>query len=347
MRLYELGKRLVEQGHKLTVVTMQHSNVKEHETLDGIEIYHVGPIIENPPKRRLYDFVRFFFAIRKWLKTNEYDVVCAEGMSIIPAYLFSPAPVIATVHDVSVGGKDQWISKSLLSRIAEWLTLHMCVKKIITVSNAMKQAIIEKGVPQEKVVVIYNAVDARALDKIPEKKIDKNTIMFIGRFVPHKHVDDLITAFSFVVKKIPDSKLLLVGNGPEEEKLRQMAKEYNLNEKVGFATSADKTASIGMLKSVSVLVLPSTREGFGIVLAEAGAVEVPVIAYDLPAVREVVVNNKTGILVEHNPQSLAEAIVAVLNNQKKAKMMGKTARKYITEKFSWDKSAKKLVDVLE
>ena len=344
IRLYELGKRLVKQGHTLDVVTMRQVGVQENETLDDINLWHIGPMIENPPHRTLTDFSKFFFAIRKWLKTHSYDVVCAEGFSIIPACLFSPVPVVATVHDVSTGGKDQWINKSVLSFFAEKLTLRL-PKKIITVSNAMHQAIIERGVPQEKIITIYNAVDTQTLNALAAKEVGKNTIIFIGRFVPHKHVDDLIAAFSLVLKKIP-AHLLLVGTGPEEPSLRWLVQEYKLNEKVRFETESETETVIGMLKRASVLVLPSTREGFGIVLAEAGAVGVPVIAYDIQAVREVVVNKKTGLLVEHNSESLASAIVDILTHPKKAVKMGAAGKKYVA-KFSWDKSAKELEKLLK
>lgn len=347
VRLYEIGKRLVKKGHMLTVVTMRQKGAEQPEIIDGIEVWHIGPVVNNPPQRSLLDFLRFFFAIRTWLKTHSHDVVCAEGMSIIPAYLYSPAPVIATVHDVSAGGKDQWIRHGLLSRIGEWLTLHLPCRKIITVSNAMRQAIIDKGVKAEKVVTVYNAVDGEALANIPAINIPKNTIIFIGRFVPHKHVNDLIAAFALVIKKIPNAKLLLIGSGPEEKELKHLTQDYNLKRQVTFETSAESNTAIGMLKSAEVLALPSTREGFGIVLAEAGAVGVPVIAYDIPAVREVVIDKKTGLLVEHTPQALSTAIVDILQHPKKARIMGTTAIKYINEKFSWDYSAKELIDILE
>ncbi len=346
IRLYEIGKRLVQQGHKLDVVTMKHPDIPENEKLEGIHVWHIGPVIKSPPQRTLADFTKFFFAVRKWLKSHNYDVVCAEGFSIIPACLFSKVPVVATVHDVSTGGKDQWISMGFASALAEKLTLKL-PKKIITVSNAMRKAIIEREVPPKKVVTVYNAVDAQALDAVPAQNIGKNSIIFIGRFVPHKHVDDLIAAFARVLRKRPDAKLLLVGNGPEEQKLRQLVNEFNIKGKVEFHTKAETEKAVGMLKSAAVLVLPSTREGFGIVLAEAGAVSVPVIAYDIPAVREVVVNKKTGLLVDLTGDALAEAITYLIQHPKKAKAMGVAARIYVDRKFSWEKSTEKIIELLK
>ncbi|MBI4147878.1 glycosyltransferase family 4 protein [Candidatus Woesearchaeota archaeon] len=337
-RLWQLGKRLVQRGHELTVVTMRHPGVPDHETLDGIDVWHVGPVVARPPQRSLFDFVKFFFAVRRWLRSHEYSVVCAEGLSIIPACLFSRIPVVATVHDVSVGGSDQWMKFGVLSALAEWLTLRL-PEKIVTVSHAMKRVMMERGVSAARIEVVYNAVDAVALDTVSKKSLKVSTVVFIGRLVPHKHVDDLVDAFSGIAHEFPHARLVIFGSGPEEGCVRQEIEQLNLAQKVKVVPDAEDAEKLGVLKGASVLVLPSTREGFGIVLAEAGVCRIPVIAYDIPAVREVVEHGKTGLLAKaRDIKGLSYALRAVLKNPKKASAMGRAGRAHILEKFNWDRS---------
>ncbi len=342
MRLYELTKRLLKKGHEITIVTMQHKGVPIDEVYEGLSIHHIGPVIQQPPQRTLKELVVFFFAIKKWLKQHEYNVICAEGVSLFPCFLFAgKTPVVATIHDVSTGAKDQWFGLGTVSRLGERIALKLPYQKIVTVSGAVKQELVAHyRVAQENIVVIPNAVDDEKLASIPASAMPKKSIVFVGRFIPHKHIGDLVRAFAQVQKEESLATLFLFGSGPEEKNIRELVKKLKLEKTVRFFINAPTREVIGMLKRSRLLVLPSTREGFGITLAEAGALSIPVIAYDIPAVREVVLQNKTGILVPpRDVEKLTGAILSLLKNQKKAEMLGKAAQKYICSAYRWDRSA--------
>ena len=350
VRLCELAKRLQKKGHEITIVTMRHPNVSEQETVEGLNIQHIGPVIQHPPTRTIKDLFVFFFAVRTWLKQHRYDVVCAEGMSLFPCYFFAGStPVVATVHDVSTEAKDQWFGLGTISRLGEKVALKLPYARIITVSNAVKQELISRyHVSQQRIAVIPNAVDAKKLQTVRALPLQKKTLVFIGRFIPHKHVDDLLQAFAKVHKINRSVQLLLFGSGPEEENLRRLTKELLLEKGVQFYINAPTKEVMGRLKCSAALVLPSTREGFGITLAEAGVLGIPVIAYDIPAVREVVLNNKTGILVPvRDVEELANAVLFMLKYPKKAQLLGRAAQSYICSSFNWDVSAQLFDELLK
>lgn len=345
VRLCELAKRLIKRGHSITVVTMRHPNTPDFEQLDGIAIHHIGPVILNPPQRALKDFLHFFLAIKHWLATHQYDIVCAEGASLLPTYLFSKKTVIATIHDLASSEKDQWIGLTLLSGIAEKILLRLPYKKIITVSAAMKETLISKGIVEKKIEVIPNSADYETISLIKTKKMPNNTLIFIGRLIPHKHADHIITALKKVRESAPNTTLLIFGQGPEEQRLRTLATKLGLDTAVTFHPNSTTENIIRTLKGATLLALPSTREGFGIVLAEAAACSKPAIAYDIPAVHEVLQHKKTGFIIDKTPDALAHAILHLLQHPKKATRMGKQAREYITKTYSWDKSANKLEEI--
>ena len=78
-RLYEIAKRMIKKGHSVDVLCMKIKGVPDYENIDGINVYHIGPTIKNPPYRSPLDFLKFIVAVFKWLMRNKYDVVDAQA----------------------------------------------------------------------------------------------------------------------------------------------------------------------------------------------------------------------------------------------------------------------------
>lgn len=346
-RYYELLKRLVKKGHKVDLVSMRLKDVPDFEDIDGIKVHHIGPVISEPPTRKTKDFLRFVLAASAWLLKHEYDIVEANPwISMIPVSLFGGRKGVrklAVIHDISSGAKDQWLSSSRTAERIEKFLIRLPFHNIICVSSGVRQRLIEQyGIKPEKIKVIYNGVDVRLFDsvKVSEKEKEKDTIVFIGRVIPHKHVDDLINAVKLLHDKQKDVRLKIIGTGQEVDNLVRLVGHLKLERQVRFFGAIDYNDLIRELKKSEVLVLPSTREGFGMVLVEAFACHVPCVAYYSDGVVDVIDDGKNGFLVkQRDVNQLAEKIGYLLKNKKKAAEFAINGRRKTEQKFTWERAA--------
>lgn len=217
-RYHEIAKRLVEQGHEVDLLVMKLPDVPEYENIDGINVYHIGPTINNMPFRNMVDFAQYLFSVIKWLLKHDYDIIDAQAYSPLLsskiASRIKKTPLIVTIHDTSSSSNDQWIQSSNTASFMEKFLVNLNFDKIVTVSHATKNSLVHDfGVNESKIEIIYNGVDIPKYDSVTVENTIENQIIFVGRLAPHKHVDHLITILGKVRKTIPSIKLLIVGKG--------------------------------------------------------------------------------------------------------------------------------------
>ena len=350
-RYFEIAKRLQNKGHAVDVVCMKIQGADDHEIIEGINVYHVGPVIKGPPYRSVFDFIHFTISGFLWILKHDYDIIDAQTyVPLIPGFFgakIKRIPVIGTIHDVGSGGADQWLIFSNLASFFEKFLVRLPYNKIITVSTQTKNALIQKyGVKPERVNVVYNGVAPNYIDSIDVTQKYRNSIIFVGRLAPHKHVDELIKVIELLKKDFKDIHLKIIGNGIEKDNLTKIVNDLNLNDHIDFLSDLEYGKVIKEMKRSSILVLPSTREGFGMVLAEANACSVPVIAYKSGGVVEVIENGKNGFLVEpHDINELSDKIRFLLLNEDIRKDMGNYGRKKVQKSFDWKKIVDEIIEI--
>ncbi|WP_455240526.1 glycosyltransferase family 4 protein [Methanothermobacter tenebrarum] len=349
-RYFEIGKRLVKRGWEVDVICMKIKGVREKEDIKGLKVHHIGPVITDPPKRSLLNFLHFILAAIFWILSHDYDIIDAQTYApLLPAFIASRikrTPMIATIHDVSSTFSDQWIQSSKIAKLAEKILLKLPYDKIVTVSNATKEALVKDyRIKPERIQVIYNGVDLSLIDSIKASRLPY-TLIFVGRLAPHKHVDHLLKIVKELKNEIPNIKLKIIGDGIEKNRLLKLVKDYKIQDRVTFYTNLKYADVIYHMKESSILVLPSTREGFGMVLAEANACKMPVIAYKSGGVVEVIKDGENGFLVEPlDIESLKEKIRILLFNEELQRNLGKNGRKKVEKKFVWDKIVNMILKV--
>ncbi len=351
-RYYEIAKRLVKKGHQVDVICMKIAGVNKYEEIEGINIHHIGPTINNPPHRSSSNFISFIFAVFKWIIIHNYDMIDAQAYApLIPAFFgakIKRTPIIGTIYDVSNDGDDQWIQSSKIAAIAEKILVRLPYNKIITVSNETKKSMVKYyNVKKSRICVVYAGVDLELIDSVEVNEKYENTIIFVGRLVPHKHVDHLLKVVKSLKNDIPDIMLIIVGNGIEKANLKLLTQEYDLKNNVQFLHDLDYNKLIGEIKKSNVLALPSTREGFGMVLAEANACRIPVVAYASGGVVEVVEDGVNGYLVE--PLDIKKFYLQtlyLLKNFKNSTQMGINGRLIVEKNFEWDNIVEKYEKIL-
>lgn len=342
-RYYELTKRLVQLGHEVDVLTMKLDGVDDHEVIDDVNVYHIGPVVRNPPIRTKSDFILYGKSVLGWLRSHKYDVIDAQSYSpLLPASIYSKmsnTPIIGTIYDTSTNNNDQWLQSSTIASMAEKVLVKMPFNKILTISKATRKSLIKDfNVDSDKINLIYIGVDLDGIDKVKCTRKSNDRILFVGRLVPHKHVDHLLRILNNIKDKYPDVHLVIVGKGVEKENLTRYIEDNNLGDYVEFMQDLSNEELIYQMKLANVLVLPSTREGFGMVLSEANACCTPTVCYASGGVVEVVDDEKTGYLVKpEDVDALEERIEYILDNKDVEETLGKQGRLNVEEKFNWDK----------
>ncbi|MCK5259116.1 MAG: glycosyltransferase family 4 protein, partial [Thermoplasmatales archaeon] len=158
-----------------------------------------------------------------------------------------------------------------------------------------------------------------------------------------KRPDHVIKAFSIVLDQIPHAKLWIVGDGHFRKDLEQMA-----GDSVRFFGHVSEEEKINLLSKAWALVNPSIREGWGINIIEANACGTPCIAYDVPGLRDSIVDGETGLLVKENSEfeELAKVVIEFLESNKLRREFNINALKW-SRRFTWDKGAEEFMSVLE
>ena len=271
-------------------------------------------------------------------------------------------PLVFHVHSTETGRSNGGGSQTIKSIELEGGNNADCV---ITVSYAMVDELKQLGFPKEKIRVCWNGIDTEKYNpsNIPVEKItqlrrsygiqdNEHLLFFIGRLVTIKGSENLVRAMPSVISEFPNTKLLILGVGELEEKIKGLIEEFKLTKnviiKAEFVTEEERILHYASADSV---VLPSLYEPFGIVCTEAMSMAKPVIvgARGISGMREQVISDgpdQCGIHINpHDTSDIAWGIKRVLGSKEKSELMGRNARKRAIEQFSWDIITKRTLDI--
>jgi phosphatidylinositol alpha-1,6-mannosyltransferase len=172
-------------------------------------------------------------------------------------------------------------------------------------------------------------------------------IITVARLVPHKGQDMGIRALAMLARDFPDLRYIMVGEGHDEARIRELARELGVLDKVGFVGPM-RDDELPEAYATSTIYLGASRvdneinvEGFGISFLEAGASGVPSVAGDSGGVRSAVRDGETGIVVPPtDPDAISDAIRSLLLNRDRRIQMGKAARRAVETHYNWDRVAR-------
>lgn len=193
--------------------------------------------------------------------------------------------------------------------------------------------------------IFKNFVSRQKELKVGKYEIKKPYILFTTRHEVWKSIDLAILAFSKVLAKVPQINFIIPGPyTPHTESLKKLSKKLGISEKVFFIEEVSQKDLAELYKNSSVYVFTSKKEDLGIVMMEAMSYGIPVVAWDSAGPTDIVVNKKTGFLVEpFDVTKFSEKIIYLLKNKNKRDQMGLESWKRAIEVFSW----KRHIDILE
>lgn len=346
-RYFQIAKRLAKK-HEVHVFTMKIKGEKNYDEVDGIHIHRLGTL-KHPLDKRSLAPLPFYLISSLFQRMKNFDVIdCNTYFPCFSGYIKSrlnDIPIIATIHDVYLKMWGESLGNKFLQpigRVIEKVVCSLPYDKIITVSSSTKKLLIKYfSVPDRRIEIIPNGIDTNFIDKVRAKKI-KNQICYVGRLVPHKHVDDLILAIEKIREDIPDIKCKIVGGGILKDKLEAMVKEKNLDENIeilGYMKNYEDVIKI--MKESEVFVLPSTREGFGIVMIEAMRCKAVPVAYNLDAYKDFCTSDNSILVEERDINALANGIKRLLKEDKLRIKMSLEGYK-TSKKFDWKEIAERV-----
>ncbi len=363
---FQWAKELKKRGHDVFVITQRLENTRSFEEYQGIKIFRVGSkpkIVGTLPVGIFSNFSFLVSAIIKGIqlaRKNKFDLIHSNTyIPVISAQVcsrFFGIPHIATVHDVYLKSKENfwkdWSKQPGISNqskcIGPWIEKKIAktgVTLFHTVSKTSKSDLEKMGV-KKKIVVIPNAID---LAHYKRKEIDtKNQAIFIGRLVFYKNLEILIKAFAQVVKKIPDAKLVIVGDGPSKQSLIDEALSAGLDKNVDFKGTVSDDEKIKLLYESRVLLNPSLVEGFGLVILEAFSCSKPVIVSDTRPLSDLVSDTNDGfVLSASDSNQWANKLVELISNPALCEKMGKAGLQKVVTQYSLEKIIDSVIDLYD
>ncbi|UCC84167.1 MAG: glycosyltransferase [Gemmatimonadota bacterium] len=300
-------------------------------------------------KRRRLDTV---LGLAREFKRRRPHIVHTQGrgdpFGRLAAWLAGVPAVVSTTAMISTRYEVEERWRRALYRAIDFTTDRL-VDRYIVVNRASVDALTARhGVPRSRVVVIPNGIELDRYDPVDTRGgawrerlgVPADAILLggVGRLTAQKGFDDLIRAFAAIAR--PDVWLVIAGDGPDWEELREMARMFDVSGRVllpGFVEDVP-----GLLAALDLFVLSSRQEGHPMVMLEAMATAVPVAATDIPGVADTITDGVEGRLVPSGDvAALANAIVTLIDDPVMAARLGRNARKKIERDYTVERMVRR------
>jgi glycosyltransferase involved in cell wall biosynthesis len=334
---HEMAKRWVKAGHTVTQFSSIFPEGKKKEIIDGVTFIRQG-------KWWTVHVWAFFYYLKH---KNESDIVIDE-VHWFPffAALYAPQKTIALTCEVATQLLFRIFPypKALFFAVIEKIYLFF-YKRVPTmvISPSTKADLIKTGHQKNNIIVIPMGL---TLPKKAKKSLKEKyfTLVSVSRLNAQKGISDVIKAFAIIKHSIPECTLWLVGSGQESymEKLYKQIEDLQLAESVTLWGFVNEEKKFDLLSRAHLLISASMQEGWGLTVPEAATVHTPAVVYNVQGFRDIITNNKNGILVEKNPQSLAKGVLHVLENKNLYKQLQVSSQAMVRQ-FSWDNAAEKAI----
>ncbi|MBW4424469.1 MAG: glycosyltransferase family 4 protein [Nostoc desertorum CM1-VF14] len=345
-----IAVNLLEQGHSVNVVCLSDS--LNHQDADK----YLFPIIRIP--RQVFKAWRFIKTITNICKSaKDADLLYVNGLnfeSMLAAWIVNIPTVHKIVGDYAWERSQLWnhfngtldeyqvTHKGLLLKFLDWIRNVPLQKttKIIVPSLYLQRIVEGWGIPSDKIVVVYNAVEAQepqsaiahsGRNAIALPPFEGKTIITVGRLVPWKGLEAVIKT----MLHFPRARLVVIGDGPLKSKLDELIHKLSISYQVLFMGSLPQKQVFACLKQADVFILNSSYEGLPHVVLEAMTAGIPVIATNAGGTKEVVEDGKTGLLIPVGDElALHAALEKIFDQPNLAQILVSNASESVQSRFS-------------
>ena len=333
VRAARLLPALQRRGYEFIVVAGQSSpDLPPEAKFGGIPVYRF-PFRSDA--KNLDELLAIRQQITQLKRAFAPDLVHRTGFAVDSLFCLitanvHPAPLLVTLtNDLRVQSEAQDTVLTRLLRSADW------VSSVSAAALAQARQLVPEIIPHSS--AIHNGLDTAAYMPTP-LPTETPQLLCLGRLVPQKGIDNALVALASVLKRFPQTRLVIAGDGPERAGLEQQAARLGLTKAVEFLGWVPPQQVPAVLGSATVVVMPSRWEGLPNVALQAALMARPVVGTRVGGLTEIVEHQQTGLLVEkENNSALADAILFLLDHPKTAAQMGQAARVRVQQEFSWER----------
>ena len=336
--LYGQIARWVAWGHRVTVIAGDYPGAQRTEELaPNLVVHRMGT--------RLTVFPRAAWATLRGL-ARDADVVLevVNGIAFFtPLWWWLRRPRVALVHHVH---QDHYVHElGTRGRIAAFLLEHFPLKflyrgtRVLTISNAAREDLMELGIDGERIHVVYMGVEQEQFHRT--ERAERPTLLYLGRIKQYKRLEVLLD----VLEAIPEAHLEVAGDGSHRPAFEEEIARRGLTDRVtlhGFVEEGEKAELYGR---AWVSLTASSAEGWCLTVMEAAACGTPSAALRVGGLSESIVDEQTGVLAE-TPEELAAKVRELVRSPERRELLGEAAESR-ARGFTWDRTARENLAVLE
>jgi glycosyltransferase involved in cell wall biosynthesis len=329
------ARRLVDRGHRVTMFVGKAGDAPREEAVDGVRVIRRG----GPVTTRAHALHWYRGEVRA---AGPFDVV-VEEVNTLPYLLgrLTGARSLLWIHQLA---REVWWHEAprplaplgyALER--SYLRWYRPVPAVV-LSQSTKSDLLELGFREERVTVVPPAIELPA--HRPEVETEAGLLVYVGRVTPSKRIGHLLRALAAVRAEGIDARLDVVGRGSrsEEDALSRLASELGIAGAVTLRGYVDATEKQALLARACLVVMASVREGWGLAVTEANALGTPAVVYDRPGLRDSTVHEKSGLITDANPASLAAGVIRALSEPGLYERLSRGAVEW-SRQFTWERTS--------
>ncbi|KKS98107.1 MAG: family 2 glycosyl transferase [Candidatus Gottesmanbacteria bacterium GW2011_GWA2_43_14] len=334
--IHNIAAQWVRQGSKVTIFCGNDGTQEKTDEIDGVRIIRRGGFYSLYFWAVLY----YIFHLRR-----SVDIVVDSGNGIpffTPLYVFKPKYLLIYHMHQEVFRRHLPL---VLSNLAQFLERRLVPfiyrnQKIITISESSKEEIVRLRLADPNNVFIVNpGIDFEKFNLLP--KTDFPLITYLGRLKPYKNIHIVIEAFVHILYRHPDAQLFIAGSGESQFFLNDLVAKLGIGESVFIIGKVSEMEKRALLARSWLVVQPSSAEGWGMTVIEANAAGTPVVASDIPGLRDSVIHKSTGILVPAGDiMAFTEAINSLISDRRILDRLAISAYSW-AKNFNWKESSEK------
>lgn len=324
-------KSLIRDGHDVTWFCREFSGCRKEEISNGSKII-----------RRGNRFTVYFEAWKYFSSLKDKPDLVIESVNTIcwqtPLYVSAKKRVIL----VNQLAREVFfyelppIASHLAFALEKWEYFFYKTSKIVCFSKSVKNDLSSFGIPKENISIF--SIGLNRAQYAPGKKSKDLLFLFVGRLAKMKRPDLCIRAMETIIKTYPRAKLVIIGFGPEKNSLEKLISKLKLEKNVLVLTEVSEKEKTRFMQKAWALLLPSVKEGWGMVVTEAAACGTLSIVTNVSGLKDAVVNGKTGIILSENPtpEEISKSILEITQDKHLFDKLSGQALIH-AKQFSWKK----------
>ncbi len=335
VHLHEILSHLVRWGHDVVEITSGFPGCDAEDVIDGVKIIRAGHWFNA-------NFVLPVVA-RRYMKNHPRDVVL-EDINKLPFFmpLYTKTPVVGVIPHLfgtTVFREANWLIGAYVLFMEKFIPGVFRKNRFMVISQSTADDLAARGIDRKRISVVLCGLDHDTYRNLSLERFQRPTIVHLGRLRRYKSIEVAMRAMKVVRARIPDARLVIIGDGPYGPELKKEAARLDLGDAIEFQGFMKAGELVEYLNRSHLLFNPSPKEGWGLTVVEANACGVPVVASDRPGLRDSVLNNKTGFLVPYaDAIAFGEKALSILENKELWKRMSNNSLERVKE-LTWQRCA--------